>query len=108
MPRNQARFLQRIQQMIQKRETIVNSASARGERFAWPHRRTSVLSGRARLALIVLIWCCGAVAQAVSHCDVCGTALTNTFYSVTDRLTEEKRSVCAECIKLSARCFVCG
>jgi hypothetical protein len=46
--------------------------------------------------------------HAASVCDVCGIPLTNTFYSVTDRLRDEKRMVCSECIKLTTRCFICG
>jgi hypothetical protein len=75
--------------------------------FSAPRRaRTRKLFVRAAAVAFGLFF--GTAVHAASVCDICGAPLTNTFYSVTDKLREEKAMVCAECIKLTAHCFICG
>jgi len=71
-----------------------------------PHRQLQTCL-RWWVALVSVLFI-QAAAHAADLCDICSAPLTNTFYSVTDRLREEKRMVCPDCIKLSTRCFICG
>ncbi len=40
-------------------------------------------------------------------CAVCGRPLTNDVYLVTDKVTDEQKKVCGDCLLLP-RCFLCG
>src|SRR4051794_3608042 len=75
-----------------------------------PARYDSLIPRWVWLAVAVIVL--GALgagrAFAASSCDICGGALTNTFYSVTDKFRDQKRMICGECVKLPRVCFVCG
>jgi hypothetical protein len=62
------------------------------------------------LALVGLAWLlpAGPLLAAPDHCAICGQALTNTLYTITDQVTGEKKMLCRECVELSSRCFICG
>ena len=49
------------------------------------------------------------VAQAnPDRCVVCGVALVDRVYIFTDRVTEEKKQLCPDCVNLTKSCFRCG
>lgn len=65
---------------------------------------------KARLTAIWLLFCVFApVASAdTMTCAICGQPINGSFYNLEDRLTGEKKFVCAGCEALEGRCFVCG
>src|SRR3954471_16492704 len=42
------------------------------------------------------------------RCAICGHELSDKSYLLTDKVTEEKKQVCAVCVKLPHDCFLCG
>lgn len=41
------------------------------------------------------------------NCDICGEPIRAGYYTITDRVTGEKKNVCPSCHDLDARCFAC-
>jgi Protein DA1 len=41
------------------------------------------------------------------RCEVCGREIYGQIFIVTDHVTDEKKYVCAECVRLP-RCYICG
>lgn len=40
-------------------------------------------------------------------CSICGQPITNSLYLVTDKVSDQQKMVCADCLVLP-RCFICG
>ncbi len=61
-----------------------------------------------RLALV--FWLLAQLAWAADDevCFVCGKKIEGQFYRMTDKRTEAKVAVCADCESLESRCFACG
>jgi hypothetical protein len=49
-----------------------------------------------------------AVHVEVDRCAICGQELLERSYTVTDKLTEEKKRICGSCAELPHDCFICG
>src|SRR6185295_7567538 len=45
---------------------------------------------------------------AAERCAICGKELPDKFYTMTDRVTDEKKHVCPTCADLPNDCFLCG
>src|ERR1700754_5147341 len=62
-----------------------------------------------KLVCLILLLSAGlAVAASDEICHVCNLRIDKKFYRFTDRQTEQKVAVCADCEKLESRCFACG
>ena len=66
--------------------------------------------GSWRFALLAAAWFLAVdpLAAAPDHCAICGSALTNSFYTMTDQVTGQKAMICQECLRSGARCFICS
>lgn len=42
------------------------------------------------------------------HCELCGGVIGDMVYTVHDKVTEEKKLVCHDCITCTTLCFICG
>lgn len=61
------------------------------------------------LAVVILCFLplCRLVAGS-DRCALCGALFTDKVYTVTDRVTEEKKQICEQCLNLPKTCFRCG
>jgi hypothetical protein len=42
------------------------------------------------------------------HCELCGGLIGDTAYTVQDKVTEEKKMICHDCLTSTTLCFICG
>ncbi len=43
-----------------------------------------------------------------TNCELCGKAFEDRYYSVVDKVLDQRRMVCGNCIQRLERCFACG
>ena len=63
---------------------------------------------RTLLVLLYLLLPSAAAVAATNRCAICGIEFKDMVYLVTDKVTEEKQSVCPECVELPHNCFLCS
>jgi len=57
----------------------------------------------------LLFWMFAAAACAQGlKCDICGEPIQKRFYTMEDRVTGVKKTICPACQELGSVCFVCG
>ena len=64
---------------------------------------------RLGLLLFWLAFRTGALfAQSPTHCDLCGKAFVEVFYTIEDKVSGQRKLICQTCVRLPERCFACG
>ena len=57
---------------------------------------------------LLLLFLANSMAAAPDVCFVCGREITDRVYTMTDEVTDDKRTVCGECARLPRVCYLCG
>src|SRR5262252_9491497 len=70
--------------------------------------RSAHWSVRFVLALLPCLLLALSARADTNHCATCGIELSGTIFVLTDKVTNEKKSICQECSHLTEICFACG
>lgn len=47
-------------------------------------------------------------AAAPTNCELCSKPFSDRYYSIMDKVLDQRRMICGECVQLPQRCFACG
>ena len=62
----------------------------------------------AALLFISALFCADRAMAQVEHCTICKAVLAGKIYLLPDNVSGEKVQICADCLKLTSVCFMCG
>lgn len=60
------------------------------------------------VVLLAGLFFAGRLFADVERCAICGGLFGNEIYTITDKVTDEKKKICASCASLRHDCFICG
>jgi hypothetical protein len=73
------------------------------------HDKCAVRWGLVGLGLVILFaFLLPSSLRAADECSVCGTNLEGKSYLMTDKVTNEQKQVCTNCITSTQICYMCG